>query len=164
MRLRFPLDKEWVTRLVQGVEDTDLPPEELLAIWLLSMAFNGCSIKFLLDRSQIIDSNYPGKPPATSFRFLGDQLTKGCLVGRRVVESANYFDIARVSQWKDEIPGPELWVDATVNKRGTELTSNSLDNIDEAVVGGRVGDMVQMHGGILPQTPSRLDQSLGFEK
>jgi hypothetical protein len=39
-----------------------------------------------------------------------------------------------------------------------------LDNIDEAVVGGRVGDMVQMHGGILPQTPSRLDQSLGFEK
>jgi hypothetical protein len=58
-------------------------------------------------------------------------LAKGCLISGGVIERANDFYVTGVLEREDEVTSPELRMNPPIDEGGTELTSDSLDDIDD---------------------------------
>jgi hypothetical protein len=70
----------------------------------------------LLQWSKIINCDHPTQPTSTLRRASPDRLPERCLVGRRMVENADQFEIVSVRQRQDPVAGAKTRMESTVEK------------------------------------------------
>ena len=145
-----PVDEEGHLRCCHGVQYSELHPAQFDAVGSNPTSAGRRAPQSFLYRSDVVDGEHPAEPAAAVLSSLVDSTAEGCLLGGRVIECTHNLDVGAIRQRQDEIASSERWMPATVHEGPTEIGSDALDHIGDLRRSAGVGQMVEPHGGILP--------------
>ncbi len=147
--LGLPLDEVGQLRVIQEIQDTDLPPAQFLSIGSDPVTADARASETLLDRCDVVYGDDPSEPAASLIRAMTHGTTEGSLIGCRMVKSRDNLDVDVVGKRQDEVARAEGWVDAPIDEGSSELRSDALDDLGQLTRGAGVGDVIQAHAVIL---------------
>jgi hypothetical protein len=123
----------------------------------MPVARHGVPPDATLDFGQVVDGDAPVQPAAAGHAACPHRLPEGRLLGGRVVERFDNFEVLEVLEREDAVGGAEPRVNATVDELGPQCLAQCDRRGVEAGWTGREGDVVEMHDSFLPDRPHMPD-------
>ena len=87
-----------------------------VAVGQVAVAVDGRASHALLERVQVLDGDDPPQPAATFSGPRADSLAEDGLVGGRMVQNLDHFEVLAVGQRQDPVAGAEARVETSVGE------------------------------------------------